>query len=380
MDFFLADDLSGALDAAAAFHRVGRRVRIVLSALDWTAEADDEVVGVTTETRNVSPDRAASIVAGALRHARRQGGRLVYKKIDSTLRGPVAAELRALAEALPGARILFAPANPGVGRTVLDGVLLVRGVPVAETEFGRDPVCPVRESRIARLVGGGLGERIWIPDTSTAADLTAAVGRLVADGGEWAAVGSGALARPVAESLARGGPATARAAEDLRATEAAARGVLLLGGSAHPANRRQAAELARTLGAVIRELRVEDVDGAVRAAVGDLAQRKAALVMVEERRRDSAAILRAAAGAGARVLADSGARDIFATGGETAFALCLELGISSLVFAAEIEPGLSVSVGEARGESVRLAVKPGGFGDAETWVRAWRALAGDAGH
>src|SRR5262245_34515428 len=119
MDFFVADDLSGALDAAGAFHRAGRRVKIVLSLEAWRGEADpEEVVAVTTETRNARPAEAAAAVARAIEHGRARGGRLVYKKIDSTLRGPVAAELGALAAAMPEARILFAPANPAVGRTV----------------------------------------------------------------------------------------------------------------------------------------------------------------------------------------------------------------------------------------------------------------------
>ena len=104
--YFLADDLSGALDAAAAFHHAGRRVRIVLSAIDWSA-SEDEVVGVTTETRNASPLVAAGIVETTIAHGRAQGARLVYKKIDSTVRGPVAAEIGALARQMPGTRILL---------------------------------------------------------------------------------------------------------------------------------------------------------------------------------------------------------------------------------------------------------------------------------
>ncbi|MBI4621774.1 MAG: four-carbon acid sugar kinase family protein, partial [Verrucomicrobia bacterium] len=101
--YFLADDLSGALDAAAAFHHAGRRVRVVLSVAEWTAADENEVVGVTTETRNAPPAVAAAAVERVLARGRAQGARLVYKKIDSTLRGPVAAELAALAAALPEA-------------------------------------------------------------------------------------------------------------------------------------------------------------------------------------------------------------------------------------------------------------------------------------
>ena len=89
-DYFLADDLSGVLDAAAAFHHAGRRVQVVLSAKDWNA-GEEILVGVTTETRNAPAAVAAAAVATALAHGQAQGARLVYKKIDSTLRGHVVA-------------------------------------------------------------------------------------------------------------------------------------------------------------------------------------------------------------------------------------------------------------------------------------------------
>src|SRR5688572_939807 len=147
-DYFLADDLSGALDAAAAFHEAGRSVIVTLSPDKLPTMPAADVVGITTETRNASAAEAAALVAAAIAQGRVRGARLLYKKIDSTLRGPVAAEVTALAAAMPHATILFCPANPRAGRTVRDGVLLVHGVPVASTEFARDPVSPVEESSI----------------------------------------------------------------------------------------------------------------------------------------------------------------------------------------------------------------------------------------
>ena len=126
-DYFIADDLSGALDAAAAFHAAGWTVTVALSEAAWPAGGFGEIVAYTTETRNAAPAEAATRVARAIAQGRARGGRLLYKKIDSTLRGPVAAELAAMLRLLPGTRVLFAPANPAVGRTVRDGVLRVHG-------------------------------------------------------------------------------------------------------------------------------------------------------------------------------------------------------------------------------------------------------------
>lgn len=368
-DYFIADDLSGALDAAAAFHRAGRRVQIVFCADGWTASTDD-VVGVTTETRNAPPAVASAAVARTIARGQAQGARLVYKKIDSTLRGPVAEEIAALARQMPAARILFTPANPGVGRTVRDGVLLVHGVPVSETEFARDPVSPVKESHLQRLLGAGASHRIVIADADSEEDLAAAVARMVAGGGEWVAVGSGALARPVATLAAR----TAHSAATSALRSIPAGPVLMLGGSAHPGNRAQAAELTRARGVPAHELRLTDPAGAIAAGIASLRAGGGASLLVEPRRHDSAAVLRTLAAAAGEMIAATGTARIFVTGGETAFALCGALGVAELEFCDELESGLSLSHAVTNRGPLMFAIKPGGFGGAETWVRAWDAL------
>ncbi len=370
-DYFLADDLSGALDAAAAFHRAGRRVRIVLSLAAWGEASEGEVVGLTTETRNAAPAAAAAVVAEALAHGRARGARLCFKKIDSTLRGPVAAEMGALAVALAEARILFCPANPSVGRTVRAGVLRVHEVPVAETEFARDPVNPVTESVIVRLLGTTWISRIEVPDAETESDLAEAVARMEGTRAPWVAVGSGALARPVAARMAR-----PPAEVEMPGCAIPAGPVLMVGGSAHRLTREQAQRWADAGGVPLREVGVAAGGPAVIAALEDLRTRGAAALVPEVVRGDSAGVLRAITTAAKAVVVTASVRRVFVTGGETAFALCQALGISSLQFVAEIESGLSLSCGRSPEGEWLLAVKPGGFGDADSWVRACRGLAG----
>jgi uncharacterized protein YgbK (DUF1537 family) len=371
-DYFLADDLSGALDAAAAFHHAGRGVTIALSVDAWPDVAADDVVGITTETRNAAPEVADRVVRAVLARAQVRGARLLYKKIDSTLRGPVAAELAALATAMPNAPLLFAPANPRVGRTVSDGVLLVHGVPVAETEFGRDPICPVRESSIRVLLGRAASSRVTIPDVTTDADLSAAVARMESVSGNWVGIGSGALARPIAARHVR-----SRAVQAVTVSPGIPAGpALMVCGSAHPRNREQAAMLARSRGVAVHELRLDAPSKAAAAAIADLRANRGAAILVEEQRHpDSAIVVAAIAAAAEQVLKATGLRRVFVTGGETAFALGQRLRVSTFTFGAEIEAGLSVSrAGHADG-ALLFAIKPGGFGDEQTWVRAWDALA-----
>ena len=367
-DYFLADDLSGALDAAAAFDYAGRRVRIALSLQAWSGAKTDDVVGVTTETRNAPARFAADVVTKTIAHGRGFGARLLFKKIDSTMRGPVAAELAALAAAMPEARLLFTPANPRVGRTVRDGVLRVHGVPVAETEFGQDPVSPVIKSSLRELLGSAATARVTIVDAIGDGDLERAVAGIAAGDAPWVAVGSGALAGPVAmchamvRARAQSVPSVPREP------------MLAICGSSHPANRAQASRLARECNVPLHELRVVDPTSAAAEVSRSLHQRGAAAVSLEREQADSGAALKAIATIAASAIGEAAVRRIFVTGGETAFAVCRALKIESLHFLEEIEPGLSLSCGDAAHGPMLVAVKPGGFGDDATWVRAWQRL------
>ena len=372
-DYFLADDLSGALDAAAAFHRAGRVVQVPLDPADWVGNAPGEITGLTTETRNAPPAEAAAAVIAAITRGRELGARLVYKKIDSTLRGPVAAELAAVLDALPETRLLFAPANPAVGRTVRNGVLLVHGRPVHETDFGRDPICPVRESRLRALLAELPESLVDIPDTTDAGDLDRAVTDQMTRGGPWVAVGSGALARPVAAKLAgaRTAPVTAKASPT-----PAPGSVLFLGGSAHALNRRQAARLWSARNVPLHEFSLADsVEVFATKVATSLRERGAASVLVAPARGDSAVIRDRLTAVATAALAATGAARVFATGGETARALCVALGVRVLRFEAELEPGLAAASGTGTAGPLMFAVKPGGFGDDDTWVRAADYLA-----
>ncbi len=78
---------------------------------------------------------------------------LVTKRIDSTLRGSVGQEIDGALDAL-GAEYIAAvvPAFPASGRTVIGGHLYVHGVPVHDTEAGKDPATPVWTADVAALL------------------------------------------------------------------------------------------------------------------------------------------------------------------------------------------------------------------------------------
>ena len=135
----IADDLTGAADCAVQFRQAGfSAVVLTMLARNRAVSNRFRVVSLSLHTRDAS---AASVRRIWQRHgpaiAKLAAGALVYQKIDSTLRGHPALEVRLLLRHLRASSAVIAPAFPKQGRQTLDGVHRVHGIPLAETEYAR---------------------------------------------------------------------------------------------------------------------------------------------------------------------------------------------------------------------------------------------------
>ena len=131
----VADDLTGAVDTGHGFAARGRGVRVRLRGEHGaeTAPTDRDVLAVDTDSRAASPSVAAEAVTraiGAYPAAR------VYKKVDSTLRGNVVAEVDAAVAATDADLAVVAPAFPATGRTTEGGRHFVDDTPLSEAGYG----------------------------------------------------------------------------------------------------------------------------------------------------------------------------------------------------------------------------------------------------
>lgn len=152
--FVLADDLTGALDTAIQF--VSRHISTcVISAAVESIRSVAEtctVLVMNLPTRHMSAQEAAHAVSLAVRQALDAGIPFLYKKTDSVLRGNVGAELTAMLDAAGADRLDFFPAFPALGRTTQNGVQMLHGIPIHETDFRSDPFEPVTESSIPAVI------------------------------------------------------------------------------------------------------------------------------------------------------------------------------------------------------------------------------------
>jgi len=146
----VADDLAGAAEIGGVAFRYGLNA-LVQSDLERCPLAD--LLVIDTDSRSCPAGEADRRVARAAALCGGPAVRLVFKKVDSVLRGPVLAELGALLAATDRERALLVPANPRLGRTIVGGRYYVRGVPLHETDFARDPEYPATTADVLDLLG-----------------------------------------------------------------------------------------------------------------------------------------------------------------------------------------------------------------------------------
>jgi len=365
----VADDLTGATDSAVQFAAAGWSAYLLrtAAATPQGGHPGPTLLAVATGVRAAGDDQAAARTAAAVRDLSARGCDRLYLKIDSTMRGSVSAQLRgalaAWSERHSGPVAVLCPAFPGQGRTVAGGQVLVDGVPVARSPAGVDPVTPVTESRLDRLVPDatavtlpdlsalsvdGLGvpaETTVYVDASTdddLAELAVAVGRL---GPRGVPVGSAGLAAAMARQWSPG---------PLRSTcsiEPSAR-ILVGVSSVHPAATQSVQRLRRAL--------------AERAA----AHRTTVDVITTPAARNDAAAIAAAFGNQVADQFMSAPYDaLVLVGGDGAAATLDRVGATAITVHAALAPGVPIGTivgGAAHG--VRVVTKSGGFGDPDSLV------------
>ena len=156
----IADDLTGANDTALQFQQMGANTKILLdSDCIPKVKAGTEVWALSSESRNVSKEDALERLERAVRtFSENFSFDYYYKKIDSTLRGNIAAETLKMVELLEYDAAIIIPAFPQEGRITVGGYHLAKGTPIGRTEIAIDPHSPITESHVPTLLMSQLEE------------------------------------------------------------------------------------------------------------------------------------------------------------------------------------------------------------------------------
>ncbi len=148
----IADDLTGANDTGLQFTRHGLCTEVLLEGAGPGPASAAAIVIWDTNSRAIDGQAAYDKVQAAVRQAHQAGFTHYYKKLDSTLRGNVGIEIKAILDMGLHDFAFVMPAFVQTGRTTVGGNHLVQGVPVEATEIARDPKSPVTESCLPALL------------------------------------------------------------------------------------------------------------------------------------------------------------------------------------------------------------------------------------
>lgn len=382
----VADDLTGAMDAAAPFARRGLDVRVLTAPEDLQQVLSNppRVLSINTGTRHLAAGVAAAVVGTLIGDLLPLQPELLIKKIDSTLRGQVVAETIAAMQAANRNEVLIAPAVPAQGRTWSGGELFVDGVPLRDTAIARDlrsppPVAPLGEllrtvcSDIPVVLEDPGGRQsaacrqpvpcIRIADAATDAQLLALAEAAVDRCGDILFVGAAGLAEALAEALF--GPGVAAAAPPVLPGAA-----LYVIGSRAPRVAEQVAALceANPWTRVAELSDAEPLDTAVMQRLAAPGPQAASLVVRAPRAAagpgfDPELVARALAASTVGLLEQTEVGLLLMTGGDTVLAVLAALGVNVIQVCGEVRPGVVHGLIDTPRGPLRLVTKAGGFGE-----------------
>ena len=351
--------------------RRGLSCRVELNLSEHGAPAMTDVLAFNTSSRNgdvVQSQRKIEEIAIGCSEFK---AKLIFKKIDSTLRGNVKEEIATALRAFKCTAAIIAPAFPVMGRIVRDGILRwvdcsgdgqidirclleKQGISLEKIATIRMPTQDFEN--FSSELNGHIenGKHFFIVDSESQDDLQFAVagGIKLVSSILW--VGSAGLGIAVADHIAKSQPQ-----KSIFATTDAP--VMFVIGSCHLATLQQKRALLAGTNAVEVAPTPEAIDG-VRHAMHD---KRHVVVTIEHGNVSESSLRQFCAGLeGIKVSA------MFLTGGDTGTLACNAIGAHSIDLCDEIAPGIPwgiLSGGMFHG--LPVASKSGSFGDQDALLR-----------
>ena len=149
----IADDYTGSNDCGVQLKNRGLSAVTVLSKGYLNDIYGYDVIVMDSETRSMTKENSCKAIKEIGTNIKGlMGSNIVFKKIDSTLRGYIGIEIEALDNVLNPELIVFAPAYPKNNRTTVHGIHYFNGVPIDKTELSKDPKNPIVTSNIKKIL------------------------------------------------------------------------------------------------------------------------------------------------------------------------------------------------------------------------------------
>jgi len=148
----IADDLTGSNATCSLLKKIGLRAASILK-LQNGMKYDADVISYSTGSRGLDKEEAYKRVSEAIKILKDKNVLVYNKRIDSTLRGNIGAEINAMLDNLENDRIaVVVPAYPDSKRIVVNKTMLVNGVLLENSDAGKDPKTPIKTSCVETLI------------------------------------------------------------------------------------------------------------------------------------------------------------------------------------------------------------------------------------
>ncbi|HWR29581.1 MAG TPA: four-carbon acid sugar kinase family protein, partial [Negativicutes bacterium] len=400
--------------AGVQFVKHGLKVQVFLGgSVEGEGERRTDALVLDTDSRAAQPDISYERVRNAGRIIKQVSSArpLVFKKIDSTLRGNLGAEIDAAMAEFDFEWAAVAPAFPVNGRITVGGWHLLHQVPIAESEISRDPKTPVYESLLPTLLATqshhkvehvyladvckGVnavmrrikeirqdGAKVVSFDASTQTHLQTIATAIAATEAAALWVGSAGLAEVIPAVM--GWPQA-----EQTVTPGGSGPVLVVAGSVSYVTARQMNRFLTGDNVHLVSLQVdalisheaEEVQRCAQEALSQLAAGRdvllASAVAEGSVVQGCSEIVAASMGKVVAQLASEKLAGLFLTGGDTAVSVCRALGVNAIDILAEVLPG--IPLGQLNGgccPGLRVVTKAGAFGGENAIVEAVKVLKG----
>ncbi len=394
----IADDVTGALDTAAPFASIGVKTRVLLDleVLPSNIDCETQVLSLNTQSRHLSRVASAETVRLAVAAAIGRRPRILFKKIDSTLRGNIAVEILACMRASGRQHALIAPAVPSQGRSMERGEVFIHGIPLRQTEIAADALSPPPSVPLTEvlteapgvvtvhlwprggifLLSDGPGLHAYVPDCKTDADLDLIADFAVRNREKVLLVGASGLGGALARSLGSAGKRVPRVGQPSGKTHTS---ILFVIGSRTELS---ACQMTKLREAGVKELRVPA--SSTQTQLEEVLQREDLTKQVsgilvrpfptEPRQAAAPHVAQLLGQAALSLIRRLHIDAVVVVGGDTASTVFRALAVREVTLSGELLPGVPTGTMLVSSRPTIFVTKAGGFGNSNSLVRILRLL------
>jgi uncharacterized protein YgbK (DUF1537 family) len=425
MLYIIADDLTGANDTGVQFSKKGYNA--IVSILEESGNIiiphETDVLVIDTETREIEDKTACQKLRNVLKKLNFSDKDVFYKKVDSTLRGCIGAELEEMMNILEKDICIFTPTFPSHQRITIGGYLIVNGKPlglskyysgdlkVGEASFipfllKQQTSLPIARIDFIDVIKGQEvifeklnksyqeGNKIIIVDATEEVHLKDILNSINRFEGSVLYAGSAGLANYFPEIYNKN--------KKFKLNMEKNKGpVLIVGGSRNPITKSQITHLRGKIDFFDLNIDIEQIlsnrktifERYLKDSITVIKNGKNLVIHTNPLYNDKEkinnklmqkynlsfrelelAIRKFLGELTAKIVRNSPAGNLILTGGDIALGVCLALGIQNLNIVDELLPGIPLSIANLKNFNLKIVTKAGGFGEKDTLFKLIKKL------